>query len=328
MDVRRIVFAAALSVAIPSLGWAQSRWDKFQQRLDDMRPKGKWIQQVKESLESATPDGANGEPQAKPGNDATSAETSRKPKPARRIQAQSVSRQSILNTAKNIPSDGVVLGIQIDPNFIPAQRLVVSEIEPGSPAEQAGIRTGDQITSVGGIPTTTLKALDGILSSLNGGDQVSVEFIRNRKPQRALVRFEKTPVGDETPPSNDNDPQAVLLPPPPEMLDVPVDSTSGTDVGLRSVLDSNANPNRWDSANRRPTAPISGGSSRRSATVADQATSTGVESPSGTTAEQLRQRIREQQQIIEQLEEQLRQLEFAETPMDGSDSVILAPGQN
>lgn len=52
----------------------------------------------------------------------------------------------------------------------------VARVEPGSGAEQAGIKSGDVITSVNGTPTPTMQALSEVLSGLQPGDQVKVEL--------------------------------------------------------------------------------------------------------------------------------------------------------
>lgn len=54
----------------------------------------------------------------------------------------------------------------------------VAGVEPGSGAEQAGIKPGDVITSVNGTPTPTMQALSEVLSGLQPGDQAKVELTK------------------------------------------------------------------------------------------------------------------------------------------------------
>jgi C-terminal processing protease CtpA/Prc len=65
--------------------------------------------------------------------------------------------------------------------------VMVSSVEPGSPAEKAGIRVGDIITS---IDRDEVKSSWDVRSKVRGyedGQQVSVEVVRNGRPQSLSV---------------------------------------------------------------------------------------------------------------------------------------------
>jgi len=70
------------------------------------------------------------------------------------------------------------LGIALDPK---EPHPTVIEVIPGSPAEQAGLRPGDSIVSVGGRPTLTLDQLISAIGDLSAGDRVTIVVSRGRK---------------------------------------------------------------------------------------------------------------------------------------------------
>ncbi len=65
--------------------------------------------------------------------------------------------------------------------------LFVYQLEDGGAAEKAGIRPGDVIVSVGGVQLTDENSLSDILASLNPGDSVEIEVIRNRDAANVLT---------------------------------------------------------------------------------------------------------------------------------------------
>ena len=65
--------------------------------------------------------------------------------------------------------------------------MFVYQLEDGGAAEKAGIRPGDVIVSVGGVQLTDENSLSDILASLNPGDSVEIEVIRNRDAANVLT---------------------------------------------------------------------------------------------------------------------------------------------
>jgi len=55
----------------------------------------------------------------------------------------------------------------------------VSSVQPGSGAEQAGIKAGDRLLVLGGAKTPNLRALADALRDLQPGQTVDVEFARD-----------------------------------------------------------------------------------------------------------------------------------------------------
>jgi hypothetical protein len=88
-----------------------------------------------------------------------------KPKPAQPAAPRRVSLGTIPDMADQ--GDGVL----------------VSGVLPGSPAEKAGIKTGDRIVSVDGEKIGGLEDYSGILKSHQPGDRIQVTFLRGGKTE-------------------------------------------------------------------------------------------------------------------------------------------------
>jgi len=65
----------------------------------------------------------------------------------------------------------------------------VSSVQPGSGAEQAGLKTGDRLLVLGGTKTPNLRALADALRDLQPGQTVEVEFAREVAMLRATLRL-------------------------------------------------------------------------------------------------------------------------------------------
>ena len=57
--------------------------------------------------------------------------------------------------------------------------MLVSNVEAGSPAEQAGLRVGDIIVRVDGVPVKTVEAVINRVGLVRIGQQISLTVIRN-----------------------------------------------------------------------------------------------------------------------------------------------------
>jgi serine protease Do/serine protease DegQ len=64
---------------------------------------------------------------------------------------------------------------------------LVSQVVEGSPADQAGIRTGDVITSVNGQPVKSNSELRNTIGLLRVGDKVEIGVLRDGKPLRVTA---------------------------------------------------------------------------------------------------------------------------------------------
>lgn len=72
--------------------------------------------------------------------------------------------------------------------------VMVSKVEPGSPAEKAGIKVGDILTRVDGNPVKSSWDVSGKVRKLDDGQQIPLEIWRNGKAQNvtaAIVEKER-----------------------------------------------------------------------------------------------------------------------------------------
>ncbi len=73
-----------------------------------------------------------------------------------------------------------------------SEGALVSQVVDGSPAEKAGIRTGDVITSVNGQPVKSNGELRNAIGLLRVGDKVEVGLLRDGKPLRVTAVISDT----------------------------------------------------------------------------------------------------------------------------------------
>jgi S1-C subfamily serine protease len=67
------------------------------------------------------------------------------------------------------------LGVQINGS---EKGVLVNGLEPGGPAEKAGVRTGDVIRSVGATPTPDVKSLVAVIGAIKPGEVVVLNVLR------------------------------------------------------------------------------------------------------------------------------------------------------
>jgi S1-C subfamily serine protease len=67
--------------------------------------------------------------------------------------------------------------------------LLVTSLTEGSPAEKAGLRVGDVIFRVDGVPVDTVSELSGRLQDKKKGDKVKIEFYRDKKAMSVEVEI-------------------------------------------------------------------------------------------------------------------------------------------
>ncbi len=68
---------------------------------------------------------------------------------------------------------------------------IVSRVEPGSPADQAGLRAGDVIVSYNGRPVQNADRLTEMVADTPAGARVSITFYRNRSEQRTTATIQE-----------------------------------------------------------------------------------------------------------------------------------------
>ncbi len=111
-----------------------------------------------------------------------------------------------INTARNVITSLIregrvrraVLGVSAQTTPIPRrmvhdhalpydQGVLVSEVQPGSPADAAGLEPGDVIIDVGGTPVDTIDALHRQLTGDRIGQPVPLRVLRRGSPRRIVV---------------------------------------------------------------------------------------------------------------------------------------------
>jgi S1-C subfamily serine protease len=87
-----------------------------------------------------------------------------------------------------------------------AQGALVSQVVDGSPAEKAGIHTGDVITAVNGQPVKSNGELRNAIGLLRVGDKVEIGLLREGKPLRltAVISDTTTPQASSAVPDGIN----------------------------------------------------------------------------------------------------------------------------
>jgi serine protease Do len=75
-------------------------------------------------------------------------------------------------------------GIVPQESFVGTQRVVLAaSVQPGSPAEAAGVEAGDQVVKVGRLPVGGLLDIERGLLDLRPGDQTELQVRRNGEPR-------------------------------------------------------------------------------------------------------------------------------------------------
>jgi len=69
---------------------------------------------------------------------------------------------------------------------------VIEGVEPGSPAEKAGLKGGDVITSVNGQPVKTGNDLVNPIAQAPIGSKVKLTYVRDRRARRATATSNRT----------------------------------------------------------------------------------------------------------------------------------------
>jgi putative serine protease PepD len=96
-------------------------------------------------------------------------------------QARRTAQQLIASGKASYP----VIGATVDMQFEGAAR--VSQVSPGSPAQRAGLRTGDVITRINNLQVDSAEALIVAIRTHRPGESVRFDFERAGKPRQATV---------------------------------------------------------------------------------------------------------------------------------------------
>jgi S1-C subfamily serine protease len=83
--------------------------------------------------------------------------------------------------------------LQQQDHLTPAAGALVSSVQAGSPADQAGLKTNDVVVSLNGTPISTATALTAALHPLKPGDVVKVGIYRGSAQQTVSVTLGTNP---------------------------------------------------------------------------------------------------------------------------------------
>jgi serine protease Do len=83
------------------------------------------------------------------------------------------------------------LGSQLAEFFGVKDGVLVRAVLENTPAQKAGIKAGDVITKVDGMPVTSPSELSGAVRTASAKKTYSVEFMRDRKPQTVTVTVDQ-----------------------------------------------------------------------------------------------------------------------------------------
>jgi serine protease Do len=85
-----------------------------------------------------------------------------------------------------------LLGITLDPEFAGAK---VDSVAPGSPAQRAGIKAGDQILAIDGGAVKDDKEVMAIVQKHKPGDEIVLKIVRDEKEQELKAKLVARPTG-------------------------------------------------------------------------------------------------------------------------------------
>jgi S1-C subfamily serine protease len=106
-------------------------------------------------------------------------------------------------------SPPVVLGLEAEERGVSAPfEVTVLSIRPASPAEVAGLKVGDLLTSVDGQPVGSIEDIANVVQKKIAGDSLRVGFRRGDSKLETIARFPKTNVQLGPPRENPANPPA------------------------------------------------------------------------------------------------------------------------
>jgi membrane-associated protease RseP (regulator of RpoE activity) len=225
---------------------------------------------------------------------------------------------------------GVSLGVVIDERDVSEAGLRILRVASQSPAEKAGIRPGDRLTSLAGLPMTQLETLDALLESLSADDQVVIEFERNHKSEKALIRFGgASPQSAGDPAANADETLAAPMPPH-FSHETSGGSHHAQGSGLLSVLEETGRANPAPVGSRAVDPLHRGLAPLTSRTMATPPTSRSAATTPGSPeeVERLQSEIERQRELIRQLQSQIDRAASDDDRDDDTGVELLSPDGN
>ncbi len=96
-----------------------------------------------------------------------------------------IAGQLIANGGKVVNSHRAYLGVRVA--TVSGGGVVLAQVDPGGPADKAGLRAGDVVVQINGQDTPTPAALTAVLATLKPGDVAKVSVIRGADGSQASV---------------------------------------------------------------------------------------------------------------------------------------------
>jgi S1-C subfamily serine protease len=97
-----------------------------------------------------------------------------------------ITRQ-LIDQGRVVRSGRAFLGVRVA--TLTGGGVLVTDVDRGGPADQAGVRPGDVIASLDGQPTPSADALTAVLATHRPGQQVPVEVVRGGQRLKLTVRL-------------------------------------------------------------------------------------------------------------------------------------------
>ena len=83
------------------------------------------------------------------------------------------------------------LGVEFDPDSLRANKLVLKSVIPGSPADQVGLKRGDQLLKYNEIELLNRELIGKLIEETKPGTNVSIGFLRNNRSLNVFPRLDK-----------------------------------------------------------------------------------------------------------------------------------------
>jgi len=124
---------------------------------------------------------------------------------------------------KNVPQadsgpEQGYLGVVADDRKDRGRGVRIIELRPGGPADQAGLKLGDLITSLAGVRVRQMAEMAAILDRVPPGGKLGFEVLRQGEQKQITVTLGRRPSGkppaqNPKPPQNDHPPLILPVPP-------------------------------------------------------------------------------------------------------------------
>ncbi len=124
---------------------------------------------------------------------------------ARQVMDQIVTNGHVVRSYLGIQVQDVTPGIAKAMGLNGPEGALISQVTPDSPAQRAGLQSGDVITQINGTPVETSNQLRMTVSMMNAGQSVKLNVIRDGQPRVITAQVSEMPGEHIQRASNDQD---------------------------------------------------------------------------------------------------------------------------